>query len=243
MGVPVSARPLAETGTLGLQLVAPSLWPIRVFTRRNRYGATRAARRRAPKPHGLVQVSAMKVLPPLHFQRRTCNASPDTARQARRRNRYARNSGEWNEAGTRFLANGERKRQRGIKNAHSVADLGTHACLRTALIHAETGTLLPLPSRSSRKSRAIARRNGYASAKKHQAASRHTCFLWITLWITRCCSRRFRYAPCAEAGTVSRRSGYAPTQNLVRDYAESGSVYPSKRSAGKALRGAYTVYL
>ncbi|CAJ0790502.1 hypothetical protein LMG18090_02566 [Ralstonia mannitolilytica] len=68
-------------------------------------------------------------------------------------------------------------------------------------------------------------------------------FLWITLWTTQCCPRRFRYGRCAEAGTVSRRSGYAVTQNRVRRSAESSTVLPHKPRRGKALRVPYTVYL
>lgn len=61
LAVPVSAQCPAETGTLYLQAAAPSPWPIRLFTRRNRYGGQNAASRDLRKPHPLVQVSAMKV--------------------------------------------------------------------------------------------------------------------------------------------------------------------------------------
>lgn len=70
-----------------------------------------------------------------------------------------------------------------------------------------------------------------------------TAKLWITLWTTQRCPRRFRYGSCAEAGTVSRRIEYGATQNLVREAAESGSVLDLKPSADNALRELYTVYL
>jgi len=123
------------------------------------------------------------------------------------------------------------------------ADLGTGSPCENALTHAETGTLRQLSGWGSPKNRRIPRRNGYALAKADRIVRLSPFFLWITLWTTWCCPRRFRYAQRAEAGTVSRRSGYAIAQNLVRPFAESGSVYPSEPSADKALRAAYTVYL
>lgn len=59
--VPVSAEHRAETGTPYLQAAAPSPWPIRLFTRRNRYGSQNGEPQDLGKPHPLVQVSAMKV--------------------------------------------------------------------------------------------------------------------------------------------------------------------------------------
>lgn len=59
--VPVSAEHRAETGTLYLQAPSPSPWPIRLFTRRNRYGDQNAEPRGPSKRHPLVLVSAMKV--------------------------------------------------------------------------------------------------------------------------------------------------------------------------------------
>lgn len=61
LAVPVSARPSAETGTPYLHVPSPSPWPIRLFTRRNRYGRWNVSPRDIAKQSALVQVSAMKV--------------------------------------------------------------------------------------------------------------------------------------------------------------------------------------
>lgn len=84
---------------------------------------------------------------------------------------------------------------------------------------------------------------GTPMAEKCDRIGVATAKLWITLWTTQCCPRRFRYGGRAEAGTVSRRIEYGPTQNLVRRAAESGSVWALKPSGDNALRELYTVYL
>jgi len=61
LAVPVSAWPFAETGTANLQASPPSLWLIRLFTRRNRYGDPIAGHQDIGKPHPPVRLSAMKV--------------------------------------------------------------------------------------------------------------------------------------------------------------------------------------
>lgn len=103
-GVPVSAVSLAETGTLALQASGASLWLIRVFTRRNRYGGLRGPSRTTLPCCPLREVSAMKVVktePPPYsgMLHRPCAASRV------RRNGYAGVPPSSIEACTRSSAN------------------------------------------------------------------------------------------------------------------------------------------
>ena len=100
--VPVSARCSAETGTLYLQAASPSPWPIRLFTRRNRYGdqnaEPRGPRQTASSRVGFSDESSEFASP----GRRLVEMKPHAAGEPPRRNRYAYCQVRRLEASTRF---------------------------------------------------------------------------------------------------------------------------------------------
>ena len=217
----------------------PSRWRIRVFARRNRYG--RAGRRRLSRPASGRARSSFSDESSASWHEwqfgRLCIDTATTQRSA--------------ETGTHEFDIDDLKRvlaslqialmqgpqehtlfnraQNWVRMNASNLPIGTQKQVRFGPAHANFGC--------------FSRRNGYASPETAQISTVPVDFLWITLWTTPCCPRRNGNGLCAEAGTVSRRSGYANTQNQVRPFAESGTKSPPKPSADKALRGAYTVYL
>ena len=142
--VPVSARRSAETGTPYLQALSPSPWPIRLFTRRNRYGSEShlPARRRqtAISRPGFSDESSG--FPP--SDERLGEVQPGAACDSPRRNRYAWSVGLRFKACTRFRSGGVTTTAQAMTGIGTLADLGTLVRTKIALTHAETGTLWQL---------------------------------------------------------------------------------------------------
>jgi len=214
--VPVSARCSAETGTLYLQAASPSPWPIRLFTRRNRYGdqnaEPRGPRQTASSRVGFSDESSEFVSPvrrPVEMpavrswrtvtQKQVRMAPGPTARSVHSLSLEWRKS--WDKKITSFVAH---------------ADLGTQVHAEFALIHAETGTLRWPTSCTSPQNCKIGRRNGYAHAETHRNGRANPLFSVDNTVDNMMLSPQIPVRPM-------RRSGYGFAQKRVRHCAESGS--------------------
>lgn len=214
-GVPVSAVPLAETGTRALQVSGESLWLIRLFTRRNRYGGLRGLARTALPPGPSWEVSAMKVVKtePPRRTRPCCTvlvpprASAETGTPTFHRTRSKR-----------VLALLQIATVCGRRNRRALepADLGTHPGSATSQNYAETGTHRLAPHGRGSPNGRFPRRNGYAGTRKTPQDCRRRALSVDNTVDNPMLSPQIPVRPV-------RRSRYGFAQKRVRSHAESGS--------------------